>query len=82
MMGRTGRKAYLKEKCDDYVCINFAEEVARWCINRSWSKKMEKARKLVTAYFVLREIDKTTGEPTLPPKTEIEEHDLEQKLSS
>eukprot|EP00957_Ditylum_brightwellii_P090661 6904909-Ditylum_brightwellii.AAC.1 len=37
---------------------------------------MEKARKLVTAYFMLREIDKTTGEPTLPPQTEIEEHGL------
>eukprot|EP00957_Ditylum_brightwellii_P069153 5251281-Ditylum_brightwellii.AAC.1 len=43
---------------------------------------MEKARKLVTAYFMLREIDKTTGELTLPPNTEIEEHDLKRKLSS
>eukprot|EP00957_Ditylum_brightwellii_P020087 1515493-Ditylum_brightwellii.AAC.1 len=28
MMGRTGWKAYLKEKCDDYVRINFVEELA------------------------------------------------------
>mmetsp|Transcript_5796 Transcript_5796/g.7530 ORF Transcript_5796/g.7530 Transcript_5796/m.7530 type:complete len:666 (-) Transcript_5796:325-2322(-) len=74
--------AYLKEKCDDYVRINFVEEVARWRINRSRSKKMEKARKLVTAYFMPRENDEKTGEPTLPPKTEIEEHDLERKLPS
>eukprot|EP00957_Ditylum_brightwellii_P008666 657851-Ditylum_brightwellii.AAC.1 len=74
--------AYLKEKCDNCVCINFVKEVAQWHINRSWSKKMEKVHKLITAYFMLREIDKTTGEPTLPPKTEIEEHNLKQKLPS
>eukprot|EP00957_Ditylum_brightwellii_P001391 108856-Ditylum_brightwellii.AAC.1 len=44
--------------------------------------RIEKARKLVMAYFVLKEIDKTTGEPTLLPKTETEEHDLKQKLPS
>eukprot|EP00957_Ditylum_brightwellii_P150491 11459517-Ditylum_brightwellii.AAC.1 len=43
---------------------------------------MEKARKLVTAYITQKEIDRTTGEPTLLPKTEIEEHDLEQNLPS
>eukprot|EP00957_Ditylum_brightwellii_P154290 11741426-Ditylum_brightwellii.AAC.1 len=43
---------------------------------------MEKVCELVTAYFMLREIDKTTGELTLPPKAEIEEHNLKRKLSS
>eukprot|EP00957_Ditylum_brightwellii_P118631 9048539-Ditylum_brightwellii.AAC.1 len=74
--------AYLKEKCNDYVRINFVKEVPQWRINCSWSKKMERARTLVTAYFMLREIDKTTGKPTLWPKTEIEENELKQKLPS
>mmetsp|Transcript_2002 Transcript_2002/g.2846 ORF Transcript_2002/g.2846 Transcript_2002/m.2846 type:complete len:547 (+) Transcript_2002:165-1805(+) len=71
--------AYLKEKCDDYVRINFIEEVARWRGIRG-RQKLEKARKIVSAYLTPRETDEETGDTTKPLKSEIDEHDLERQL--
>lgn len=70
--------AYLKDKCNDHVRINFAEEVSRWR-NLRGRQRAQKARNIVSLYIATREreLDEETGEPKLPPKTEIDETELE-----
>jgi hypothetical protein len=62
--------AFLKEKCNDYLRINFCEEVIRWRKLRG-GKRVEKTRKIIISY-----LSDTSSRPP-PPKTEIDEYDLE-----
>ena len=67
--------AFLKETCKEYVQINLIEEVIRWRSSRA-RQKSDKARKIVSSYFMPRPKDEETGEMNLPSKTEIDEYDL------
>jgi hypothetical protein len=67
--------AFLKENCEDYLRINFAEEVIRWRKMRG-KHRMERARKILEVYLKELPIDDVTGEKVFPEKTEIDEYDL------
>lgn len=67
--------AFLKDTCNDYVQINFVEEVIRWRSTRG-RQRSEKARKIVSSYLMPRDVNEETGQPKLPSKTEIDEYDL------
>jgi hypothetical protein len=67
--------AFLKENCEDFLRINFAEEVIRWRKMRG-KHRMERARKIVEVYLKEPLIDDVTGEKVFPEKTEIDEYDL------
>jgi hypothetical protein len=67
--------AFLKENCDDYLRINFAEEVIRWRKMRG-KHRMERAKKIVEVYLKEPPLDVERGEKVFPEKTEIDEYDL------
>lgn len=67
--------AFLKENCEDYMRINFAEEVIRWRKMRG-KHRIERARKIVEVYLKEPPIDDVTEERVFPEKTEIDEYDL------
>jgi hypothetical protein len=67
--------AYLKESCDDYLRINFVEEIIRW--RRLKGKyRVERARKIIQVYLKEPPVDPDTGGKVLPQKTQIDEYDL------
>lgn len=68
--------AFLKDTCNDYLRINFCEEVLRWRRLRG-RQRVEKARKMISGYLSPPRKDDLTGELVLPQKTEIDEFDLE-----
>jgi len=67
--------AFLKDTCNDYLRINFCEEVLRWRRLRG-RQRVEKARKVIVKYLSPPKKD-DSGAPILPQKTEIDEFDLE-----
>jgi hypothetical protein len=71
--------AFLKEECEDYLRINFAEDVIRWRRTRG-KHRVERAREMVEVYLQELPKDEATGETVLPPKTEIDEYDLIRKI--
>ena len=68
--------AFLKDVCNDYLRINFLEEILRWRKKRG-RDKVEKAKRIITNYLKGTKHDPNTGAPLYPPKTQIEEYDLE-----
>ncbi len=67
--------AYLKEVSEDYLRINFLEEIIRWRKLRG-KHRLERAKKIVQVYLKQLPIDDVTGEQVLPVKTQIDEYDL------
>lgn len=67
--------AYLKESCDDYLRINFAEEIIRWK-NLRGKHRVDRAKKIVDVYMKDLRVDEVTGENVYPEKTQIDEYDL------
>lgn len=67
--------AYLKEECNDYLRINFIEEVLRWRKLRG-KHRVERAKKIVQVYLKELPVDDVTGTQVLPEKTQIDEYDL------
>eukprot|EP00339_Tiarina_fusa_P022130 CAMPEP_0117009122 /NCGR_PEP_ID=MMETSP0472-20121206/8377_1 /TAXON_ID=693140 ORGANISM="Tiarina fusus, Strain LIS" /NCGR_SAMPLE_ID=MMETSP0472 /ASSEMBLY_ACC=CAM_ASM_000603 /LENGTH=640 /DNA_ID=CAMNT_0004711325 /DNA_START=330 /DNA_END=2249 /DNA_ORIENTATION=+ len=67
--------SYLKEQCDDYLRINFAEEVVRWKKLRG-KHRVERAKKIMEVYLKELPTDEVTGEQVYPEKTQIDEFDL------
>jgi hypothetical protein len=67
--------AFLKENREDYLRINFSEEVTRWRRMRG-KHRVERARRIVEVYLKAPPKDEETGETVLPKKTEIDEYDL------
>jgi beta-adrenergic-receptor kinase len=65
--------AFLKEVCNDYLRINFCEEVIRWKRLRG-RLRIEKAKRMFDTY--LKRQESSTHPPT---KTEIDEYDLERQ---
>lgn len=67
--------AFLKDKCDDYLRINFIEEVIRW---RKMKGKhcLDRAKKIIEIYLKPLPKDRVTGEVILPDKSQIDEYDL------
>ena len=72
--------AYLKESRDDYLRINFVEEIVRWRRLKG-RHRVERARKIIQVYLKEPPVDDSTGEKVLPQKTEIDEYDLSRPLS-
>ena len=72
--------AYLKESRDDYLRINFVEEIVRWRKLKG-RHRVERARKIIQVYLKEPPVDDSTGEKVLPQKTEIDEYDLSRPLS-
>ena len=66
---------YLKEICDDYLKINFCEEIIRWKKLRG-KYRVERAKKIVEVYLKELPVDEMTGEKVSPEKTQIDEYDL------
>jgi tRNA A-37 threonylcarbamoyl transferase component Bud32 len=67
--------AFLKEKCDDFLRINFVEEVIRWRKMKG-KHRLERAKKIAEVYLKPLPIDEVTGEKVYPEKTQIDEYDL------
>lgn len=66
---------YLKTVCDDYLRINFIEEVLRWRKLRG-KHRLDRAKKIVQVYLKELPVDEATGEQVTPERTLIVEHDL------
>jgi hypothetical protein len=67
--------AFLKESHDDYLRINFIEEVIRWRVLRG-KYRIDRAKKIAEVYLKETPVDTVTGQPVYPEKTEINEYDL------
>lgn len=67
--------SYVKDVRDDYLRINFLEEVIRWRKLRG-KHRVERAKKIVQVYLKELPTDSATGEQILPEKTQIDETDL------
>lgn len=102
--------AFLKDDCDDYLRINFVEEVLRWRRKmvkgpRQLQRKVDRAKRIVSRYLEYQDIEEeeeatdenpvatddfdvndnteqTKLQHQLPPKTEIDEYDLERPPSA
>jgi len=73
--------AYIKETSDDYVQINFIEELLRWRYLRGRSRGT-KLREIYDRYLLPCERDEETKSPRRPPLLLIDEVDLEYDYSS
>jgi hypothetical protein len=71
--------SFLKEKCNDYLRINFTEEVARWRKMKG-KHRLERAQKIIELYLKPLPIDDVTGDRVYPEKTQIDEYDLVRHL--
>jgi beta-adrenergic-receptor kinase len=70
--------SFLKDDCNDYLRINFSEQVIRWKRLRG-RHRIEKAKELIATYLkppILGE----EQEVILPRKMEIDEYDLERPV--
>lgn len=67
--------SYVKENRDDYLRINFLEEVIRWRKLRG-KHRVERAKKIAQVYLKELPKDHETGQQILPEKTQIDEYDL------
>jgi hypothetical protein len=67
--------SFLKDNCDDYLRINFSEEVIRWKRLRG-RNRISRAKDIISTYLKPPKKDEITGESILPDKTEIYEYDL------
>ena len=67
--------SYLKEERDDYLRINFLEEIMRWRKLRG-KHRLERAKKIAQVYLRPLPVDDVTGEQVYPEKTQIDEYDL------
>jgi hypothetical protein len=67
--------SFLKEDCDDYLRINFIEEVGRWRKMKG-KHRLDRAKKIVEVYLKPLPIDDVTGDQVNPEKTQIDEYDL------
>ena len=67
--------AFLKDTCDDYLRINFLEEVIRWRKMKG-KHRLERAKKVAEVYLKPLPIDDVTGTKVYPEKTQIDEYDL------
>ena len=67
--------AFLKECCNDYLRINFVEEVIRWRRLKG-KQRIERAKKIAEVYLKELPVDEVTGQKVYPEKTEINEYDL------
>jgi hypothetical protein len=65
--------AFLKETHNDHLRINFCEEVIRWKKLRG-RQRVDKAKRIVATYL------KQSTTSSFPPKTEIDEYDLERTV--
>mmetsp|Transcript_8545 Transcript_8545/g.21346 ORF Transcript_8545/g.21346 Transcript_8545/m.21346 type:complete len:678 (-) Transcript_8545:220-2253(-) len=72
--------AFLKDDFDDYLRINFIEEVIRWRRLRG-KHRIDRARKIAEVYLKEPPLDEVSGNPKLPEKLQIDEHDLCRELS-
>lgn len=67
--------SFLKEECDDYLRINFLEEVERWRKMKG-KHRLERAKKIIEVYLKLLPVDEVSGNKVYPEKTQIDEYDL------
>jgi hypothetical protein len=70
--------AFLKENKNDYLRINFVEEVLRFK-KLTGKQRLEKVRTILSEYLKVPKKTLDTGEPDLPAKKEIDEFDLDRK---
>jgi hypothetical protein len=70
--------SYLKSEKDDYIRVNFVEEVLRFRKARG-RPRVEKARFILSNYLQSIKPNFDNGEPELPAKTEIVELDLDRR---
>jgi hypothetical protein len=68
------------DTCDDYLRINFIEELIRWRRLRG-SKRLEKAKIIIDKYLSEQPKD-TTGHRICPEKTQIVSYDIYRKVPS
>jgi hypothetical protein len=66
---------YLKNVCNDYLRINFLEEILRWRKLRG-KLTIDRAKKIVQVYLKELPVDEVTGETLSPERTLIVEYDL------
>lgn len=67
--------AFIKETSDDYVQINFIEDLIRWQ-KLPYQSGSSKLRKMYETYFLPCELDVDTRKPKKPKLKHIEESDL------
>lgn len=71
--------SFLKDNCDDYIRINFVEDVIRW--RRLTGRiRIQMARLMVETYFAAPKMD-ADGNVIRPLKSEIDEYELERQVS-
>jgi len=71
---------FLKEVSEDYLRINFVEEILRFKRLRGRPRE-EKAKSIISDFIQAPKTDPETGEVVPPKKTEIDEFDLWRNIS-
>ena len=71
--------SFLKEVRNDYLRINFVEEIIRWRKMRG-KHRVERAKKIVEVYLKELPVDDVTGKRLAPEKSQINEYDLSREV--
>ncbi|MGK3738267.1 MAG: hypothetical protein ACI8RD_006508 [Bacillariaceae sp.] len=69
------------DTCNDYLRINFIEEIIRWRRLRG-NNRLEKAKMIIDKYLSEQPKDSTTGQCICPEKTQIVSYDIYRKIPS
>lgn len=87
MIGVSGQRSafflfseFLKDACNDYLRINFIEDVIQWRRLRG-KKRLEGAKRIINKYLKEPEIDTATGNKILPVKTQIVTYEIYRVVS-
>jgi len=69
---------FLKDTCDDYLRINFIEDVIQWRKMRG-TQRLDRAKRIVQKYLTKAPVDSVTGHQIYPEKREIVTNDIYRK---
>lgn len=66
---------FLKETCEDYLRINFIEDIIHWRKMRG-EQRLVRAKRIVEKFLTKIKVDSLTGEPKYPDIREIVSYDV------
>lgn len=66
---------FLKDTCDDWLRINFIEDIILWKKMRG-KQRLERAKRIVEKFLKKVPVNKETGKPIYPAKRQIDMHDM------
>ena len=66
---------FLKDTCNDYLRINFIEDVIQWRRMKG-QQRLDRAKRIVQKYLSQVQVNSATGQRMYPEKREIVAHDI------